>query len=431
MPIYILKSTACLALFYMFYKLFLEHENMHFFKRFYLIGMLFMSFLIPLITITTYGDVLESAPVDYVSSKMVAKNDSLLLDMLPQVLLFIYFVGFVLFAGRFFNNLSAIVSRIKGNEHFSKQFYVNVLLAQRVTPHTFFKYIFLNKAAFESNTIPEEVLLHEQSHAAQRHSIDIVLIEIIQIIFWFNPLVYLVKSSIKLNHEFLADQAVLSKGIPLSHYQETLLLFSTTKASPILANSINYSLIKKRFTIMKTKTSKNKILFRSLWVLPLLAILVFSFSTKQEISGDETSTSVLLDNDGASKAEIKEYNKLAKFYNEMDASKMVIKQSDVERLHYLYDLMTAGQRKKVESFPSFPPAPPTPPKPVKVIKGVNDKDANIPPPPPKPVKVILGVNDKDANVPPPPPKPIKVVKGVNDKDANIPPAPPKSKKTEL
>ena len=141
-----------------------------------------------------------------------------------------------------------------------------------------------------------------------------------------------------------------------------------------------------------------------------MTILVFSFSTKQEISGDETSTSVLLDNDGASKAEIKEYNKLAKFYNEMDASKMVIKQSDVERLHYLYDLMTAGQRKKVESFPSFPPAPPTPPKPVKVIKGVNDKDANIPPPPPKP---------------------IKVVKGVNDKDANIPPAPPKSKKTEL
>lgn len=419
MPIYILKSTACLALFYMFYKLFLEHENMHFFKRFYLIGMLFMSFLIPLITITTYGDVLESAPVDYVSSKVESRNDSMFLDILPQVLLFIYFVGFVLFASRFINNLISLVSRIKGNEHFSKQFYVNVLLEQQVSPHTFFKYIFLNKASFESNTIPREVLLHEQSHAAQRHSIDIVLVEIIQIIFWFNPLIYLVKSSIKLNHEFLADQAVLSKGIPLSHYQKTLLLFSTTKASPILANSINYSLIKKRFTIMKTKTSKNKILFRSLWVLPLVAILVFSFSTKQEISGDETSTSVLLDKDGASKAEIKEYNKLAKFYNEMDPSKMVIKQSDVERLHYLYDLMTLSQRKKVEPFPSFPPAPPAPPappKPVKVVKGVNDKAANIPPAPP---------------APPVSPKPVKVIKGVNDKAANIPPPPPKSKKNKL
>ena len=111
MPIYILKSTACLALFYMFYKLFLEHENMHFFKRFYLIGMLFMSFLIPLITITTYGDVLESAPVNYVSSKIIeSRNDSMFLDMLPQVLLFIYFVGFVLFASRFINNLISIVS---------------------------------------------------------------------------------------------------------------------------------------------------------------------------------------------------------------------------------------------------------------------------------------------------------------------------------
>jgi len=170
---------------------------------------------------------------------------------------------------------------------------------------------------------------------------------------------------------------------------------------------------------MKTKTSKNKILFRSLWVLPLVAILVFSFSTKQEISGDETNASVLLDKDGASKAEIKEYNKLAKFYNEMDPSKMVIKQSDVERLHYLYDLMTLSQRKKVEPFPSFPPAPPAPPappKPVKVVKGVNDKAANIPPAPP---------------APPISPKPVKVIKGVNDKAANIPPPPPKSKKNKL
>ena len=417
MYIYILKSSACLAAFYMFYKLFLENENMHFFKRFYLIVMLFVSFLIPLITFTTYGDVLERSPIDYISSISGGAgkvNNTLLQDVLPQVLQGIYFTGVFLFGIRFFRNLISMLFKIKRNTKLSKQLYVNVLLKQQIIPHTFFKYIFLNKDAFESNTIPREVMLHEQSHAAQRHSIDIILIEIIQIIFWFNPLIYLVKSSIKLNHEFLADQAVLSKGIPLSHYQETLLLFSTKKASPILANSINYSLIKKRFIIMKTKTSKSKVLFRSLWLLPLLVLLVFSFSTKQELQRTETNVTVLPDNDGASKAQIKEYNKLAKFYNKMNPSEMVIKPADIERLRYLYDLMTLSQRKKAEPYPSFPPPPPTTPTPP------------TPPTPAQPVKVVKGVNDKDANIPPAPPKPTKAVKGKKEKATDIPPTPSKS-----
>lgn len=394
--------------------------------------MLFVSFLIPLMTFTTYGDVLERSPIDYVSSISSGAgkvNNTSLQDVLPQVLQGIYFTGVFLFGIRFFINLTSMIFKIKRNTKLSKQFYVNVLLTNRIIPHTFFKYIFLSKDAFESNSIPKEVLLHEQSHAAQRHSIDILLIEIIQIIFWFNPLIYLVKSSIKLNHEFLADQAVLSKGIPLHHYQETLLLFSTKKASPVLANSINYSLIKKRFIIMKTKTSKRKILFRSLWLLPLLLLLVFSFSTKQEISRKEASATVLPDNEGASKAQIKEYNKLAKFYNNMDQSKMVIKAADIERLRYLYDLMTLSQRKKAEPYPSFPPpppttptppTPPTPAQPVKVTKGVNDKDANIPPAPPKPIKDIKSKKEKAADMPPAPSKLEKDIKSEKEKTADMP-----------
>ncbi|MFT6021540.1 MAG: bla regulator protein BlaR1, partial [Ulvibacter sp.] len=112
-----------------------------------------------------------------------------------------------------------------------------------------------------------------------------------------------------------------------------------------------------------------------------------------------------------------EYNKLARKYNTMDKENMFIRKNDVERLKYLYDLMSAKQRKNAESFPNLPPPPKTPktpktPKPVKVIKGVNDMDPNVPPKPPKApkapkvaksVKVVKGVSSLDVNVPPPPP----------------------------
>ena len=408
MSIYILKSTACLTVLYLFYKFFLENEKMHFFKRFYLIGMLLLSFFIPLITFTTYGNLAESIfPIVLINNTEEESNSLLFSEILPFVVWTIYFIGILFFSIRFWKNLISIILRIKKNHKLNIQSHIHVLLQNKIIPHTFLKYIFLNKVDFESNNIPDEVLLHEQTHAVQRHSIDILIIEILQIMFWFNPLIYLVKNSIKLNHEFLADQGVLSKGINPTQYQKTLLLFSTNTSTPILANSINYSIIKKRFTIMKTKTSLNKTWFKGLLVLPILAILIFGFSTKEEVKINQVNLSNVVIQEGASKDQIKRYNRLARYYNAMDQSHMKIKKSDVELLKYLYSLMSDSQLKKVESFPNFPPPPPIPNKvmePMRVEMGINDKDPNAPPPPPKAIKVIKGVNDTKSNIPPPPPK---------------------------
>ena len=408
MSIYILKSTACLTVLYLFYKFFLENEKMHFFKRFYLIGMLLLSFFIPLITFTTYGNLAESIfPIVLINNTEEESNSLLFSEILPFVVWTIYFIGILFFSIRFWKNLISIILRIKKNHKLNIQSHIHVLLQNKIIPHTFLKYIFLNKVDFESNNIPDEVLLHEQTHAVQRHSIDILIIEILQIMFWFNPLIYLVKNSIKLNHEFLADQGVLSKGINASQYQKTLLLFSTNTSTPILANSINYSIIKKRFTIMKTKTSLNKTWFKGLLVLPILAILIFGFSTKEEVKINQVNLSNVVIQEGASKDQIKRYNRLARYYNAMDQSHMKIKKSDVELLKYLYSLMSDSQLKKVESFPNFPPPPTIPNKvmePMRVEMGINDKDPNAPPPPPKAIKVIKGVNDTKSNIPPPPPK---------------------------
>jgi bla regulator protein BlaR1 len=490
MELYILKSSACLFILFSFYKFFLEKESIHIFKRFYLLGSLVVSTIIPCITFISYVKASEVLPNAFIieNSNVIASETEVTTNYLSPILWSLYGIGAAIFSFKFFRNIASLIVKIRYNPKLKLNNITNVLLSQAVTPHTFFSYIFLNKQRFESNEIPPEVLLHEKIHAIQKHSIDVLLIELVQVVFWFNPLIYMLKHAMKLNHEFLADQAVINNGIATTYYQNLLLEFSSNP-SPQLANSINYSSIKKRITVMKTETSKRSTLLRTLVLLPLLAILILGFSSREVIhkeaplptlisNPDQASTKQLEDynkmaslwnqqftstnkriipltelnkletiyrkmsseqkseaqpfpkcdpprqvsQDKASPEQVNEYNKLARKYNTMDNENLFIRKNDVERLRYLYALMSYEQRKNAEPFPNFPPPPKAPelpespekpeypevPKSVKVIKGVSDKYPNIPPPPkapkaPKSIKVIKGVNNMDLDVPPPPP----------------------------
>ena len=154
MELYIIKSAACLGAFLIFYKLFLENENMHTFKRFYLIGMLLLSFIIPLITFTTYSETSEAISPILITNTMGAESNSIsFLELIPTILWGIYFIGVVFFTFRFSKNLTAILLKIKRNPKFKASTYINVLLQDRVIPHTFFNFIFLNKSSYEAKEI--------------------------------------------------------------------------------------------------------------------------------------------------------------------------------------------------------------------------------------------------------------------------------------
>ncbi|MFV0571246.1 MAG: M56 family metallopeptidase [Xanthomarina gelatinilytica] len=281
---YLIKSSACLAVFMLFYKLFLEKENMHVFKRFYLLISLLISIGIPFITFTQFIEV-PVKPNDFIISNSTnpttIQEESI--NNFPLILWSIYVLGVVVFSLKFIFNLSKILKKIKQNPKLKTQKSIYVLLEELIVPHTFLIYIFFNKTHFETQKIPAEVLIHEETHVIQKHSLDILFIELFQIIFWFNPLIYILKKSIKLNHEFLADQEVIKKGVTLSKYQQMLLAFSSNALEPQLATAINYSSIKKRFTVMKTSSSKTRIWIRSLVLLPMLAALIYSFSSKKEV----------------------------------------------------------------------------------------------------------------------------------------------------
>lgn len=287
MLIYLIKFSSCLAIFMVFYNLFLEKENMHVFKRIYLLSVIILAFSIPLITFTKYvnpvyiSEQMESIVLSPTINTDVEASQST--NYLPLILGSLYAFGVFIFGIKFIRNLTLIIIKIRQNQKQKEGQFTNVLLNNESTPHTFFNFIFLNKNNFENHLIPTEVILHEQTHAKQKHSIDILFIEFTQVVLWFHPLIYLIKKQIKLNHEFLADQAVINQGISKSNYQNLVLAFSSNAANTPFANAFNYSSIKKRFTVMNTHTSTQKIWLRSLILLPIIGMSLYGFSQKKEV----------------------------------------------------------------------------------------------------------------------------------------------------
>ena len=345
---YLLNSGICLLVFYTFYKLFLEQENMHVYKRIYLLGIVIVSFTIPKITYTTYIEVAPKLVSEVVTNVLpiqpvneVAEQQ----NVLPILLGIIYVLGLVIFGLRFLKNFTIIYLKINRNQKIKNENSTSVLLIEDIVPHTFLNFIFFNKQKYLAKNIPTEVIVHEETHSKQKHTLDVLFIEILKVVFWFNPIFYFIEKSIKLNHEFLADQAVVNAGFQDTKYQNTLLAYSSHANQFQLANAINYSSIKKRLVIMKKQKSKRKIAVRGILLIPIFAILLLSFSTA-------------IQEPKATPKQIKEYNTLAKEYNEQPQSQKIVKLKEVNRLNYLYKLMSPEQKSNAEQFPDFPPMPP-------------------------------------------------------------------------
>ncbi|WP_299325398.1 M56 family metallopeptidase [uncultured Maribacter sp.] len=285
-----------MSIFLLFYKLLLEKESMHHFKRYFLLTAVIASFIIPQIVFTEYIEVEPTTAVTQIISINEPQDIQPVVKAVETspmnwylILWTIYGLGVAGFSLRFLINLYKIWKRIHNNPKTKHSTIYRILLKEQLPPHTFLKYIFLNKRKFEVNSIPDSVIKHEETHAIQRHSLDVLFLEVLQVVFWFNPLIYVYKKTIKLNHEFLADSAVLNGQEDHLNYQNTLLSYLSndsfkTYQSVGIANAINYSSIKKRFIIMKKQTSKKGIVLRSLLLLPVLALMLYGFSQKNVIA---------------------------------------------------------------------------------------------------------------------------------------------------
>lgn len=283
---YLLKSACCLAFLLIFYHLFLEREKMHQFNRFYLLGSVLFSFIAPLIIIYIQvpAEIIE-VPITY--NEPVVLNSDFIIEEETPINYWNLALGFsavisALLSIRFIVNLLKIARKISANTQLKIDNAVLVLVEDAISPHTFWNYIFINKDEYKSHKIEDELFTHELTHVTQKHTFDVLLIEVLKIVFWFNPLFYFLKKSIQLNHEFIADEKVINSFKNISEYQYLLLNKAAWNNDYYLASNLNYSLTKKRLVMMTTKTSKVNNWLKKLAVIPLLMGSIYVFAERVE-----------------------------------------------------------------------------------------------------------------------------------------------------
>ena len=165
-----------------------------------------------------------------------------------------------------------------------------VLVEDKILPHTFWNFIFINKEDYQNKKIEQELFTHELTHVNQKHTLDVLILELIQSIFWINPFFILLKKTMQLNHEFLADEKVIKEHKNTFQYQHLLLNKAAWKNEYYLASNLNYSLTKKRLKMMTTQSSPTKILLKKLAIIPLLTGFLFLFAKRVEAQEEQTET---------------------------------------------------------------------------------------------------------------------------------------------
>lgn len=138
----------------------------------------------------------------------------------------------------------------------------------------------MSEMDYNNQKIEAELFSHELTHVSQKHTFDVLFIEFLKTIFWFNPIFIFYKKAMQLNHEFLADEKVVNYYNNIPFYQNLLLSKANENQPFYLASNLNYLLTKKRLIMMTKTTSKKRALLKKATLIPLLMSLVFSICTK-------------------------------------------------------------------------------------------------------------------------------------------------------
>ncbi len=310
--VYILKSAACLAVFYLFYKLLMSRDTFHRFNRFALLGLLVLSSLLPLVEVS----VEDPAPVH---ETMLTLEQLLMLasagegteaavDGQPdtvgwiQVMMLVYLAGIAFFALRNGWSLCWLGVLLRRGQVERVSDYLPgkgekvrlVVHDQAIAPFSWMRYIVISRKDLTESG--REILIHELAHIRNRHSWDLLLADLCIFVQWFNPAAWLLKRELQNIHEYEADETVLREGVNAKDYQMLLIKKAVGTRLYSMANSFNHSSLKKRITMMLKEKSSPWARMKYLYVLPLAALALTAFA-RPEVSAvaDEISSAKVND----------------------------------------------------------------------------------------------------------------------------------------
>lgn len=243
--VYILKSSVCLAFFYLFYRLLLSRETFHRFNRIALMGLIVFSVAVPFIRVITEEPVVIQRPMlDLENLLQMAQMQT---EVAPSgqswlpLLFMVYLLGGIFFFIRFLYSTICICRIIRKGERQQLQEATLVVTQEPVSPFSWMGYIVISEKDREESG--REILTHEMAHIRARHSIDMLVCSLCVIIQWFNPAVWLLKQELQNIHEFEADESVIDHGVDAKKYQllliKKLLVHSASLLWPTALITVN------------------------------------------------------------------------------------------------------------------------------------------------------------------------------------------------
>ena len=271
--IYDLKVAVCIVVFYMFYRLLLSKETFHRVNRIVLLSTAVLSFILPLCVITMHETVvvqrIPQVVVGDIEASVLAEPVSTI-PLWQWTAVLLYIVGAVLMLCKTFWSIGKVVLLIRRSEQHPLTDGVIVCVTGNtaLTPFSWMHYIVMNRSDYDLQDAA--ILAHERGHIRMHHSCDVVLVDILTALQWFNPAMWMLRADLRAIHEYEADAAVLSQGINARQYQYLLITKATGIGGYSIANGISHSTLKNRITMMLHKKSQASRLLKLLALLPIV-----------------------------------------------------------------------------------------------------------------------------------------------------------------
>ena len=293
---YLLKSGCCLVVFYIFFKLLMSRSTFFRFNRITLLVGLLGCTLLPLIELTTTEETFLHTPL-YAIHEILQSTESVILNpeqmedpiliseknpeinslnWIPVTLAFIYGVGALVTLIWLSLSTCRLIQLIRTSE--KKQFgnYVLVIPQQPTASFSWGKYIVISAADYSQQS--EEILLHETMHLRNHHTLDLLFMQIFLLVYWFNPVVWLLKRELQEVHEFEADNGVINTGIDATKYQLLLVKKAVGTRLYSMACGFNHSKLKNRITMMLKRRTNNWARLKLLLFVPVAAGTLYAFA---------------------------------------------------------------------------------------------------------------------------------------------------------
>lgn len=285
---YIIESAVSVSIFYIFYEVFLKRDTWFRFNRYFLLFGLIFSILVPILDFSASQFVVNSQNQfemnEFLSlgstvSSFEVQTVNYATNAFYVFLFYLIVAG--IFSFRFIQQLILIIKTIHANEIIKYNNFRIVLIDKKSSPFSFFNYIFIHKDDYGPDSYldgSKELLLHEITHAKQKHTIDLILLEIILVLQWFNPFMYRFRQAFKEVHEYLADRGVIMENADKIAYQK-LIISQIEKGFYLnLASHFNYSITKNRIKMITRIKSRKITQIKFLLIVPIAITLLMAFT---------------------------------------------------------------------------------------------------------------------------------------------------------